>query len=157
MMVSKEEVRRIMAEVDALDLPDGAHWMMVHERLGLEYGEVFDIIGSDPEFFGYAPADPPVLARSNARQHRRTTRRLRPGPDDVYPIPVYPEPMTTETAAPLVHTTSHPAPDHFSGGGGSSGGAGASGSWDSGSSDSGSSSSDSGGGSSDGGGGSGVD
>jgi len=47
-----EDVRRVMAEVDALDLSDGAHWALVHEMLGLEYGDVFDIIASDPEFFG---------------------------------------------------------------------------------------------------------
>lgn len=35
------------------DLPDGAHWMLVHERLGLEYGDVFSFIADDPEFFGY--------------------------------------------------------------------------------------------------------
>lgn len=52
---TKEEVRQVMDDVDALDLPDGAHWMLVHERLGLEYGDVFDYIASDPDFFGYAP------------------------------------------------------------------------------------------------------
>ena len=41
-----------MDEVDALDLPDGAQWSLVHERLGLVYGEVFDIIAAHPEFFG---------------------------------------------------------------------------------------------------------
>lgn len=54
--VEKEDVRRVMAEVDALDLPDGAHWALVHERLDLEYGDVFDIIASDPEFFGAEPS-----------------------------------------------------------------------------------------------------
>lgn len=49
---TKEEVRDVMAEVDALDLPDGAHWALVHERLDLEYGDVFDYIVDDPEFFG---------------------------------------------------------------------------------------------------------
>lgn len=52
MSVSKEDVKRVMDEVDALDLPDGAHWMLVHERLGLEYGDVFEIISADPKFFG---------------------------------------------------------------------------------------------------------
>ncbi len=33
-------MRDVMAEVDALDLPDG------------EYGDVFDYIVDDPEFFG---------------------------------------------------------------------------------------------------------
>lgn len=54
--VEKEDVRRVMAEVDALDLPDGAHWALVHERLDLEYGDVFEIIASDPEFFGAEPS-----------------------------------------------------------------------------------------------------
>lgn len=51
-MPSKEEIKKVMDEVDALDLPDGAHWAMVHERLGLEYGDVFPIIGAHPHFFG---------------------------------------------------------------------------------------------------------
>lgn len=49
---SKERVKEVMDEVDDLDLPDGAHWAMVHERLGLEYGDVFDYIAADPAFFG---------------------------------------------------------------------------------------------------------
>ncbi len=48
---TKEQVKDVMDEVDALDLPDGAHWAMVHERLGLDYGDVFDYISDDPEFF----------------------------------------------------------------------------------------------------------
>ena len=52
---SKKRVKQIMAEVDELDLPDGAHWMMVHERLGLPYGDVFDYIAADPKFFGCEP------------------------------------------------------------------------------------------------------
>lgn len=51
-MISKEMVKQVMDEVDDLDLPDGAHWALVHERLGLEYGDVFDIIAADPVFFG---------------------------------------------------------------------------------------------------------
>lgn len=35
---TREEVKAVMDEVDALDLPEGAHWMMVHESLGLAYG-----------------------------------------------------------------------------------------------------------------------
>lgn len=48
---SKERVRSVINEVEALDLPDGAHWAMIHERLGLEYGDVFDYIAEDPKFF----------------------------------------------------------------------------------------------------------
>lgn len=47
----KAEVKRVIDEVDTLDLPDGAHWAMVHDRLGLEYGDVFDYIADDPAFF----------------------------------------------------------------------------------------------------------
>lgn len=50
--LTKEDVLRVMEEVDALDLPDGAHWALIHDRLGLEYGDVFTIIGCDPDFFG---------------------------------------------------------------------------------------------------------
>jgi hypothetical protein len=49
---TKEEVRKVMHAVDELDLPEGAHWMLIHERLGLEYGDVFEIIASDLVFFG---------------------------------------------------------------------------------------------------------
>lgn len=49
---TKEEVKAVMDDVAALDLPDGAHWEMIHERLGLEYGDVFDYISADPKFFG---------------------------------------------------------------------------------------------------------
>jgi hypothetical protein len=54
-MPTKQEVAEVIAEVDALDLPDGAHWSMVHERLGLEYGDLFPIMAEDPEFFGLTP------------------------------------------------------------------------------------------------------
>lgn len=49
---TKEQVRDVMSEVEELDLEDGAHWAMIHDRLGLEYGAVFDIIAEDPDFFG---------------------------------------------------------------------------------------------------------
>ena len=49
---TKERVREVMAEVDALDLSDGAHWAMIHDRLGIKYGEVFSYWEDDPEFFG---------------------------------------------------------------------------------------------------------
>jgi len=60
-MITKEQVKQVMDEVDALDLSDGAHWALVHERLGLAYGKVFDIIAEHPEFFG-------VMGVSNERQ-----------------------------------------------------------------------------------------
>lgn len=49
---TKERVREVMQEVDDLDLPDGAHWKMVHEKLKLPYGDVFGYIADDPKFFG---------------------------------------------------------------------------------------------------------
>lgn len=49
---TKEKVKAIMDEVDVLDRGDGAHWALVHEKLGLEYGDVFDIIADNPAFFG---------------------------------------------------------------------------------------------------------
>lgn len=52
---SKERVREVIREVDALDLPDGAHWALIHEKLGLSYGEVFDYIAEDPAFFCAEP------------------------------------------------------------------------------------------------------
>lgn len=51
-MVTKEQVRDTIEYVEELDLADGASWMLVHEMLGLEYGEVFDIIAKHPAFFG---------------------------------------------------------------------------------------------------------
>lgn len=45
-------VRDTIEEVEALDLPDGAHWALIHDKLGLEYGEVFDIMVAYPDFFG---------------------------------------------------------------------------------------------------------
>jgi hypothetical protein len=50
-VVTKHDLKRVMDEVDELDLPDGAYWALVHERLGLEPGDAFDIIAEDPAFF----------------------------------------------------------------------------------------------------------
>jgi hypothetical protein len=50
---TKEQVKSVMDEVEKLNLSDGAYLAIVHECLGLEYGEVFDIIEADPAFFGY--------------------------------------------------------------------------------------------------------
>lgn len=49
---TKERVKEVMDEVDELGLPDGAHWQMIHDKLNLPYGDVFDYIAADPTFFG---------------------------------------------------------------------------------------------------------
>lgn len=49
---TKERVKEVMEEVEDMGLPEGAYWMMVHEQLGLEYGDVFEYIEADPGFFG---------------------------------------------------------------------------------------------------------
>ena len=49
----KQRIKDVMEEVEELDLGDGAHWALIHDRLGMEYGDVFDWIAEDPEFFGY--------------------------------------------------------------------------------------------------------
>lgn len=49
---TKEQVKAVLDEVDELDMPDGAHWMLCHEKLGLKYGDLFPIMEADPEFFG---------------------------------------------------------------------------------------------------------
>jgi len=41
---SKEQIQEVLDEVDAMDLPDGAHWMMCHEKLGLDYGDLFPLM-----------------------------------------------------------------------------------------------------------------
>jgi hypothetical protein len=53
---SKETIRDVLEELEDLDLPDGAYWAMAHERLGLEYGDVFSMIAEDPDFYGYKDA-----------------------------------------------------------------------------------------------------
>lgn len=55
---TKHEVRDILEKLEDLDLPDGAYWSLVHYRLGLEYGDVFEIIAEDPDFFSYSEDGP---------------------------------------------------------------------------------------------------
>lgn len=50
---TKEQVKDVINQVDELDLPDGAYWALIHDRLGLDYGDVFDIIAENPEYFGW--------------------------------------------------------------------------------------------------------
>lgn len=54
MQPTKEQVRDVLDDDSLEDLPDGAYWAVVHERLGLEYGDVFDIIAEDLAFYGYS-------------------------------------------------------------------------------------------------------
>lgn len=42
--ITKDQIKMVLDEVDEMDLPDGAHWAMVHEKLGLEYGDVFPLM-----------------------------------------------------------------------------------------------------------------
>ena len=48
---TKEQIKAVLEEVEELNLPDGAHWAMVHDRLGMDHGDVFDIMAADPEYF----------------------------------------------------------------------------------------------------------
>ena len=48
---TKERVKAVIDEVDELDLGDGAHWALIHDKLGLSYGDVFDYIAADPAYF----------------------------------------------------------------------------------------------------------
>jgi hypothetical protein len=52
----KEKLRSVMAEVDALDLPDGAHFALIAERMGFDHGDAESMIAGDPEFYGYSEA-----------------------------------------------------------------------------------------------------
>lgn len=49
---TKEKVLEVINEVDDMDLPDGAYWALIHEKLNLPYGDVFNYIDDDPAFFG---------------------------------------------------------------------------------------------------------
>ncbi len=49
---AKETVKAVMDECDELDLSDSAYWHMVHDKLGLEYGDVFHMLQDDPDYFG---------------------------------------------------------------------------------------------------------
>lgn len=48
---TKEQVKAVIDEVNQLDLGDGAHWALIHDRLGLPYGDVFEYIATDPAYF----------------------------------------------------------------------------------------------------------
>lgn len=41
---TKERVVGVLDYVEALDLPDGAHWALMHEMLELEYGDLFPLM-----------------------------------------------------------------------------------------------------------------
>lgn len=51
---SKEQVKQVMNAVED-EMPDASdmmYWSVVHERLGLAYGKVFECIRKHPKFFG---------------------------------------------------------------------------------------------------------
>jgi hypothetical protein len=50
---TRERVKRVMEEVDALGLTDEAYWAAVQKMLGLDEGEVFEIIAEDMTYFGF--------------------------------------------------------------------------------------------------------
>lgn len=53
-MTPIEAIKRVMDEVEDSGLPDSAYWTEVHRRLGLKYGDVFDVIEQHLEYFdGY--------------------------------------------------------------------------------------------------------
>jgi hypothetical protein len=52
--LDREELRRIVQEVRALNVPADLFWEMVEERLGGDYGDVFHFIAEDPVFYGFA-------------------------------------------------------------------------------------------------------
>lgn len=52
MKLSLQRIKDVYDEVDELNLPDGAHWAMVGERLGMEGYEVMEIMADNPKFFG---------------------------------------------------------------------------------------------------------
>jgi hypothetical protein len=43
-----EQIREAMLLVDD-DLPDGAYWQMLHEILGVPYGDVFLVLAGEQE------------------------------------------------------------------------------------------------------------
>lgn len=50
---TKWQIRNIMFEIDIEqpNISESSYWVLVHNRLNLEYGEIFDIIAKDPKFF----------------------------------------------------------------------------------------------------------
>ena len=42
--LSKDEIQTVMSEVEEMNLPDGAYWALVHEKLDLEYGDLFPLL-----------------------------------------------------------------------------------------------------------------
>jgi hypothetical protein len=42
--ITKDRIEAVLDEVEEMKLPDGAYWMMCHEKLGLEYGDLFPLM-----------------------------------------------------------------------------------------------------------------
>ena len=54
---TKERIKDVIDTVEEMNLPEGAYWAMIHELLDLDYGDVFEYIVEDPDFFGYEAAE----------------------------------------------------------------------------------------------------
>ena len=52
--LDRDELRRIVMEVRALNVPADLFWEMVEERLGGDHGDAFHFIAEDPIFYGFA-------------------------------------------------------------------------------------------------------
>lgn len=56
-MSDARERLRVALEIVDDDLPDGAYWAMLEEVAGLEPGDAAQMIGEDPEYFGFEDMD----------------------------------------------------------------------------------------------------
>jgi hypothetical protein len=56
--LTRQKIQDAMAQV-AIDLPDGAYWSMVHEILGVDYGEIFPILADGQAKEGDSPCPAP--------------------------------------------------------------------------------------------------
>lgn len=67
---TKERVKQVIDEMDD-NLPDGAYWSIVHQKLGLEYGEVFTIMSDNPDYFGLKEVKPKKKKSHSEKQKDR--------------------------------------------------------------------------------------
>ena len=59
---TREQVKAVIAEVTNLELSIEECFFQIHDRLGLEYGELWDYVAEDPVFFD--DPDPPAPLRT---------------------------------------------------------------------------------------------